>query len=160
MPAGGEPSRGAGASSAARTVPALAPLVAGRGPSPATISALPLARSAVATAEPDAVETGRPGGVVSWAAGEGFTSVAPPPAPFVQRAVTIDEVTATPSVDAAGPAGSGATAGAAGQPGATGAGGAGTDYEELAEHVYDRIRARLTTELLLDRERAGMLVDG
>jgi hypothetical protein len=143
------------------------PLAAGRSPSPATISALPLARSAVGTVEPDAVETGRPGGVVGWAAGEGFTSAgegftsaALSHGPFVQRAVTIDEVTATPDADAAGPAGSGATAGSAGQPGATGAGGAGTDYEELAEHVYDKIRARLTTELLLDRERAGMLVDG
>ena len=48
---------------------------------------------------------------------------------------------------------------AAGQPGATAAGGEGTDYEELAEQVYDKIRARLMTELLLDRERAGMLVD-
>jgi hypothetical protein len=79
---------------------------------------------------------------------------------LVQRAVAIDEMTVTPGGDAAGPAGSGVTAGSAGQPGATGADGAGTDYEELAEQVYGKIRARLTTELLLDRERAGMLVDG
>ena len=48
---------------------------------------------------------------------------------------------------------------AAGPAGSTGAGGEDTDYEELAEQVYDKIRARLVTELLLDRERAGMLVD-
>jgi hypothetical protein len=128
----------------------------------------------VGTAAPDAVETGRSSGAVSWTAGEGFTSagegftsagegfasVVPPPGPFVQRAVTIDEMTVTPGVETTGPAGSGATAGPAGQPGTTGADGAGTDYEELAEQVYGKIRARLTTELLLDRERAGMLVDG
>jgi hypothetical protein len=149
-----------------RPVVARTALAVGRG-SPATLSALPLARSSLATAVPDAVETGRPGGVVSWTAGggftsvgEGFTSVAPRPGPFVQRAVAIDEMTVTPGVETTGPAGSGATAGPAGQPGATGADGAGTDYEELAEQVYGKIRARLTTELLLDRERAGMLVDG
>ncbi len=100
----------------------------------------------------DEAASGRPGGVVSWAAGTGFTTVAPVPGPFVQRAVAIDEVTVTPGGEPAGAAGQGA-----GQPGA---GGAGTDYEELAEQVYDKIRARLTTELLLDRERAGLLVDG
>ena len=81
----------------------------------------------------------------------------------MQRAVQIDEVTVTPAAPAAGGAESGApAAGQAGPTGASaaGAGGAGTDYEELAEHVYDRIRARLTTELLLDRERSGTLVDG
>ena len=143
-----------------RPVVARAALAGGRGPSPTAIPGLPLARSAVGPARPDAVETGRPDGAFSWAAGAGFATVAPPPVPSVQRAVSIDEVTVTPGGDPAGPAESGATAGPAGQPGATGTGGAGTDYEELAEHVYDKIRARLTTELLLDRERAGMLVDG
>ena len=143
-----------------RQVVSRAALAVGRGAAPAASAALPLGRSAGGTAGPDSVETGPPGGVVSWAAGEGFTSVASPPPPFVQRAVTIDEMTVTPGPDAAGPAGPGAAAGTAGQPGAAGAGSAGTDYEELADHVYGKIRARLTTELLLDRERAGMLVDG
>ncbi len=76
----------------------------------------------------------------------------------MQRAVTIDEMTVTPGGGASGAPG--AAAGTGDSPGASGAGAAGTDYEELAEQVYDKIRARLTTELLLDRERAGMLVDG
>jgi hypothetical protein len=31
--------------------------------------------------------------------------------------------------------------------------------DELASRLYDRIRARLKTELLVDRERAGFLTD-
>jgi hypothetical protein len=143
-----------------RPVVARAALAGAGAQSSAGTSAMPLAHSAVGTATPDALETGGPDGVVSWTAGAGFTTVALPPRPFVQRAVTIDEVDVTPSGEAAGPAASGASAAQAGRAGPTGAGAAGTDYEELAEQVYDKIRARLTTELLLDRERAGMLVDG
>ena len=43
---------------------------------------------------------------------------------------------------------------------AAGPGGAGQDYEEMADRVYDRIRSRFATELLLDRERMGLLIDG
>jgi hypothetical protein len=34
-----------------------------------------------------------------------------------------------------------------------------TDMDELAGKLYDRIRSRLKTELLVDRERAGFLTD-
>jgi len=34
-----------------------------------------------------------------------------------------------------------------------------TDMDELARKLYDRIRGRLKTELLVDRERAGFLTD-
>lgn len=144
-----------------RPVVARSALATGRGSSPAPGSALPLGRPSVRGTEPvatgpDEAASGRSGGVVSWAVGTGFTTVASTPGPFVQRAVAIDDMTVTPGGESAGTAGPGASAGA-GQPGA---GGAGTDYEELAEQVYDKIRARLTTELLLDRERAGLLVDG
>jgi hypothetical protein len=96
---------------------------------------------------------------VGWSPAAGFTSVARQPGPFVQRAAQIDELTVTPAGQGAGGAGATAAGSAAGPAGSTGAGGEGTDYEELAEQVYDKIRARLVTELLLDRERAGMLVD-
>ena len=33
------------------------------------------------------------------------------------------------------------------------------DLDSLATHLYDRIRSRLRMELLLDRERAGLLID-
>ena len=67
---------------------------------------------------------------------------------MVQRAVVVDEVAT--QVDASPAAG--ATEG--------GTGGAGQDYEEIADRVYDRIRSRFATELLLDRERMGLLIDG
>jgi hypothetical protein len=34
-----------------------------------------------------------------------------------------------------------------------------TEMDELAGKLYDRIRSRLKTELLVDRERAGFLTD-
>jgi hypothetical protein len=152
-----------------RPVVSRAALGAGRGPTSAVLSALPLAHAAAGAAasswasEPDAIPAGQSGGALGWTSGAGFASVAPTPGPFVQRAVQIDEVTVTPAGGGAGAGESGAAG--AGQSGSTGAaaaagGGAGTDYEELAEQVYDRIRGRLTTELLLDRERTGTLVDG
>ncbi len=129
--------------------------------SSAGLSSPPLAYAA---GEPTAAETyglgpGRSGGGLSWSADTGFTSTAGTPGPFVQRAVEIDEVTVTADASAAGAAEAGA--GAAGQAGPAGApaAGAGPDLEELAEHLYDRIRSRLTSELLLDRERSGTLVD-
>jgi hypothetical protein len=133
------------------------------------LSALPLAHAAAGatgsswSSGPDAIPAGQSGGALGWTPGAGFTSVAPTPGPFVQRAVQIDEVTITQAGGGAGAGESGAAG--AGQSGSTGAaaaagGGAGTDYEEIAEQVYDRIRSRLTSELLLDRERAGTLVDG
>jgi hypothetical protein len=35
----------------------------------------------------------------------------------------------------------------------------GQDIEELANRLYDRIRGRLRSELLIDRERAGFITD-
>jgi hypothetical protein len=69
----------------------------------------------------------------------------------VQRAVAVDEMTTgVLAVPAA----------AGGDSGSTGIGGTGQDYEEMADRVYDRIRSRFATELLLDRERMGLLIDG
>ena len=115
-------------------------------------------RSSAATVGRVARLTGESDGA-GWTAGAGFTTVAAAPGPFVQRAVQINEPDATPTGGGAGEAGAGA-AGAGPGGSAAAAGGAGTDYEELAEQLFDKIRARLTSELLLDRERAGMLVDG
>jgi hypothetical protein len=95
----------------------------------------------------------QPADALGWSAGSGF-AVLPASGPaVVQRAVTIDEVAT--QVEAA-PAVGGAEGGAAG----AGAAGAGQDYEEIADRVYDRIRSRFATELLLDRERMGLLIDG
>jgi hypothetical protein len=33
------------------------------------------------------------------------------------------------------------------------------DLQELAGRIYDHIRSRLRTELLIERERAGLLAD-
>jgi hypothetical protein len=143
----------------------------GRGSPSAGISPLPLAHAATgpaatssaamasAWAEPGGIALDRSDGALGWTPAAGFTSIAAMPGPSVQRAVEIDEMTATVDASAAAAAESGgAGAGQAG-PAAAPAAGAGPDYEELAEHLYDRIRARLTTELLLDRERSGTLVD-
>ncbi len=135
-----------------------APVVGSSGPSSAATPALTLSRSATGPAVPETGRSGASDGGASWTPGAGFTRIAAAPSPFVQRTVTIDEMTVTPGAEAGGAPG--AEAGAGDSPGASSAGAAGTDYEELAEQVYDKIRARLTTELLLDRERAGMLVDG
>ena len=150
-----------------RPVVSRAALDAGRGPTSAVLATLPLARAAAGAAGPswasgpDTITAGRAGDALGWTPAAGFTSVAPLPVPFVQRAVQIDEVAVTPNGGGAGSGESGvAGAGQSGSAGAAAAGGgAGTDYEELAEQLYDRIRDRLTTELLLDRERSGTLVD-
>ena len=146
-----------------RTTAARAAPFAGRGSASTTAEALPLMRSSVGAAAPAgfpaALAAAGSDDAVGWSPAAGFTSVARQPGPFVQRAAQIDELTVTPAGQGAGGAGATAAGSAAGPAGSTGAGGEDTDYEELAEQVYDKIRARLVTELLLDRERAGMLVD-
>jgi hypothetical protein len=146
-----------------RATAARATPLAGRGSASATATALPLMRSSVGAAAPAgfpaALAAGGSDDAVEWSAATGFTSVAPQPGPFVQRAVQIDELNIAPAGQGAGGAGATPAGSASGPGGSSGAGGEGTDYEELAEQVYDKIRARLVTELLLDRERAGMLVD-
>jgi hypothetical protein len=98
-------------------------------------------------ADDAAPATPRSSGVLSWSAAAGFAVAEATDgwAPAVQRAVAIDEATAAPPAGAAS-AGEG--------------GGPGQDYEEIADRVYDRIRSRFANELLLDRERMGLLIDG
>jgi hypothetical protein len=82
----------------------------------------------------------------------------------LQRAVEIDEVQVASSA-AGGQAGaaSGSTALATDTTGSTSAAATRADREreldELARRLYGRIRSRLASELLADRERAGLLVD-
>jgi hypothetical protein len=52
------------------------------------------------------------------------------------------------------PDGTGAAAASAGT-----SHGSEIDMDELARNLYDRIRTRLKSELLVDRERAGFLTD-
>jgi hypothetical protein len=59
-------------------------------------------------------------------------------------------------VSTASPASAGPAIGAAPSPGQAAA---ETDMDELAGRLYDRIRTRLKSELLVDRERAGFLTD-
>lgn len=94
-----------------------------------------------------------PARALGWSAGSGFAALPASWPAIVQRAVVVEEMdTQVAAVPAPG-APEGGTGGAA-------AGGAGQDYEEMADRVYDRIRARFATELLLDRERMGLLIDG
>ena len=95
----------------------------------------------------------QPARVLGWSAGSGFAALSASEPAVVQRAVAIDEVAT--QVDAAPAAGA-----AEGGTGGAGAEGGGQDYEEIANRVYDRIRSRFATELLLDRERMGLLIDG
>lgn len=89
-----------------------------------------------------------PGGVLAWTAGAGFGSIPVEVGPVVQRTVEAGEVSSSVATDPAGGAGD------------AGPGGVPQDYEEIADRVYDRIRSRFATELLLDRERMGLLIDG
>ena len=73
-------------------------------------------------------------------------AAAEPPAPSVQRAVTINELTTS-----TGPAGSSSGSSSAGQSSA--------ELEVLATKLWGRLRLQLRRELLADRERAGMLTD-
>ncbi len=91
---------------------------------------------------------GGPGGQVEWRPSSGFTRAAG--GPVVQRA---EAAGGGAEVEAGG---AGGTIGAA----AAGGGAEGGDVEKMADQVYDRIRERIASELLLDRERAGLLVDG
>jgi len=118
--------------------------VAGRVSEPLTVSRL---------AEGGGSASPPPAPVLGWSAGGGFAALPAVGPATVQRAVAIDEVAS--QVDAVPAAGA-----AEGGAGAAGAGGAGQDYEEIADRVYDRIRSRFATELLLDRERMGLLIDG
>jgi hypothetical protein len=64
---------------------------------------------------------------------------------------------ASSSVSAASPASAGPAIGAA--PASSASHANETDMDELAGRLYDRIRTRLKSELLVDRERAGFLTD-
>ena len=92
-----------------------------------------------------------PGTALGWTPSSGFGPVPAAVGPVVQRVVEVGEMTAQVEP--------GSSAGGAGPAASAGAGG-GPDYEEIAEHVYDRIRGRIALELLLDRERMGLLIDG
>ena len=90
------------------------------------------------------------GTVLGWTAAGGFAAVPADAGPTVQRTVEIGEVSsAVEAQPSGGDSGAGGASGSAGQ-----------DYEEIADRVYDRIRSRFATELLLDRERMGLLIDG
>jgi len=163
------PSTGGGASSLA-TPSAPGPVRASGAQPGGRPGAMPVARLATAHAvagdassassEPMALSrlagTGGPapgvalGRVLAWTAGAGFGSIPVEVGPVVQRAVEVGEVSSAVVPEPAGDAG----------PGGAGPGGAPQDYEEIADRVYDRIRSRFATELLLDRERMGLLIDG
>jgi hypothetical protein len=93
------------------------------------------------------------GPFAGWTAGAGFAPVPAGAGPIVQRTVEIGEISTTVEAQPAGSTSSGSASGAGGP-------GAGQDYEEIADRVYDRIRSRFASELLLDRERMGLLIDG
>jgi hypothetical protein len=108
-----------------------------RPPAGRSASELALARSPLPTATPSAEP--------SAAAASGFVS---PTEPVVQR---------QEEAGAGEPAGS---APSAGSPPPAPAGGPGAeDLEALAGRLYERIRRRLRSELLLDRERSGLMTD-
>jgi hypothetical protein len=89
-------------------------------------------------------------------AGTNTITFASPSMPSVQRAAEEPAPAAEPAaaVTAAPALASAPTVSGAGAPGA-----AGTDVDELVNRVYDALAARLRTELWLDRERAGTLMD-
>ncbi len=153
VPAAGPPlvvSRSSGSLSApGGTPPGSAAAARGGPPSPGGGIDLPL--PVVSRLAADAASTApAPGTALGWTPAGGFAPAAADVGPVIQRVVEIGEVSA--EVGQGSPASDGG-------PGA--GGGAGTpDYEEIAEHVYDRIRSRIALELLLDRERMGLLIDG
>jgi hypothetical protein len=125
----------------ARAAASLAPSPAAAWSGPAAVEEPVVSRLAsVAGASPGRSPLPGPG----WTPASGFGAPPPEGGPYVQRAVALDEVTSE-----VGSADSAAAGGAGGQ-----------DYEEIADRVYDRIRSRFATELLLDRERMGLLIDG
>jgi hypothetical protein len=109
---------------------------------------LPVVARLAADAAPSAAT---PGPALGWTADRGFGPLPAGAGPVVQRVVEVGEVAAQVEPGSqSGGTGTGAGAGS----------GSGPDYEEIAEHVYDRIRSRIALELLLDRERMGLLIDG
>jgi hypothetical protein len=100
-------------------------------------------------------------------------------APVLQREIPLETATATPALqrqpDSAAPALEAIAppaeafpavqrqeaGGAQASPAAGGAAGGHSEKEldDLARQLYDRVRLHIRSELLVDRERAGMLVD-
>jgi hypothetical protein len=77
----------------------------------------------------------------------------------LQRAVEIGEMQVT-STAAGGQSGSAsASSEASGSPAPGSRADRERELDELARRLYGRIRSRLASELLADRERAGLLVD-
>jgi hypothetical protein len=103
-------------------------------------------------------------GPVRAAASASAPGHAAPPAPAsassgiaVQRAVQADDASGQAAAGAGESAGAGAAASYAGGGGIAGA--SEGDLDLLARRLYERLRGRLATELLLDRERSGRLAD-
>lgn len=94
---------------------------------------------------------------------EAAAQLAPPlagaPIP-IQRAVEIPEIEVRPAPNEPAPGASPSPGASPGSPAAS-ASPAERDHEldELARRLYGRIRARLSAELLADRERAGLITD-
>ncbi len=74
------------------------------------------------------------------------------PSDIVVSREAMDDADISPTVQRA-------TAPSGGESPAVGPGGSEKDLDDLARRLYDRIRLRLTRELLVDRERAGALTD-
>jgi hypothetical protein len=169
------------AGTAADRVPSLGPVTTGApsGPGGYTFNPLP------ATSIQRAASSATPGGLAaaSPAADPGVEAgwtVAPrvaapertaPPAQTVPIAMQrVPEAWASPtslqrddavaSPAAPGPPIAAPTAGPApAAPGGADAGGGDADLDDLSRRIYERIAARMKTELYLDRERAGLLTD-
>jgi len=103
---------------------------------PIAVGATPAAQRAAAVWDTEAEAAPSPGAAIV-------------PSDMVQRTPASD----APAADVSPAAAAGATATA------TPAGDSEKDMDELAGKLYDRIRGRLRTELLVDRERAGLLTD-
>ena len=103
---------------------------------PIAVGATPAAQRVAAVWDTEAEAAPRPGAAIV-------------PSDMVQRTPASD----APAADVSPAAAAGATATA------TPAGDSEKDMDELAGKLYDRIRGRLRTELLVDRERAGLLTD-
>jgi hypothetical protein len=105
---------------------------------------------------------GRPVALSEPEAGtSGTTAPGPEPAPPSTAAPTSTAQRAGEAGPAAD-AGIDATSATSSDPGAAPAGGAGPserDLDALAGRLFDRIERSLRAELLVDRERAGTLVD-
>jgi hypothetical protein len=78
-------------------------------------------------------------------------------APAVQREVVAGEV--APAPEAAAGSAAVATAASAGVEAAAPSGQSDKDLDELARKLHDRISLRLRRDLLIERERAGLVTD-